>query len=403
MVRALRFGLVLLLLTVPVGCYDNQPLKHAGIVMGTGIDKDEGEQGYTFSMEILRVGAGSGHAAGGTSLYGPRQSVVLRIQANDLFDAARNLIRFSKRRMFFTHNRVWIVSEKAARDNLVKIFDSVMRDQMLRMTSFLFVSKEAPEKVLTSSTLLEKLTSLELAAGVDALKYVGNFGQMYVMDFLEMMSGPVKAAYVPIIKIKEQSETTVTEISGIAIVKDDKMVGSLTQFETFGLILLRGEVVGGWLHTSDKELTNQISIEIQSQKTKITPRLENGSFAADIDIQLRGTLASVPPELDLKKPETIEKIERSAELWVKQVTVDTLRKLQKEYKADVINFGLQAYRKNPKAWKQIKDRWEEEFAEADISVNVNVDVYHMGLLNRSQGSIAEKPQHNPYRRFFKFH
>jgi spore germination protein KC len=391
--------LALVVLLVPIGCYDSQPLKEAAIVMGTGIDKAE-RDGYTFHVEILRVGAGGGSAYGEVGEQGTKRSLVLRVSADNLFEAARDLIDYSKRLLVFTHNRVWVISEKAAKENILQPFDFVMRDQMMRLNSFLFVSKDPPERILTTSTLLESLNSLELTVGMEALRYAGNLGQIYLMDFFESLSGPVKASFVPMIGLERQTENPVTVIRGVAVVKKDKMVGTLNQAETFGLMLLRGEVRTGWLKAGEEGADGRIVIEIQSQKSKVKTRLANGRLTADIEIKLRGTVANTPADIDWLDPGTIRKFESKMDALAQAYVEAALEKLQKEYRADVTNIGLQAYRKFPKEFNKVKDNWDEVFANAKISVRTHTDIYHPGLINESQGSIEHKPEKNPYKHWF---
>ena len=391
--------LALIVLLVPTGCYDSQPLKESAIVMGTGIDKEERE-GYTFFVEILRVGAGGGSAYGEVEEKDSDRSIVLRVTADNMFEASRDLIRYSKRRLVFTHNRVWVISERAARANILQPFDFTLRDQMMRLNSFLFVSKDPPEKILTTSTLLESLNSLELAVGMEELRYAGNLGQIYLMDFFEALSGPVQASFVPMIELEHQTENPVTVINGLAIVKKDKMVGILNQAETFGLMLLRGSVSTGWLKAGEDGADGQIAFEIQSQKTKTKTHLVNGRLTAEMEINLRGTVANALPDINWLDPDTIRKFERKVDAWLQAHAEAALAKLQKEYRADVTNIGLQAYRKFPKEFNKVKDNWDEVFANAKITIRTHTDIYHPGLINESQGSIEHKPERNPFKYWF---
>ena len=45
-----------------------------------------------------------------------------------------------------------------------------------------------------------------------------------------------------------------------------------------------------------------------------------------------------------------------------------------KYNADVFGFGRRVEMKMPNVWNQIKNEWDEFFAELEIDVNVNVKV-----------------------------
>lgn len=396
-------GFMILALMFGAGCYDSRPLKESAIVMGTAISKAEGKRGYRFSVEILRAGMGPETAAGGSGeAFSPKKSVIMHIEADNPFDAARKFILFTKKRLFFNHNRIWIVSEEVARDNLNKIFDPLHRDQMMRLSSFLFITMDDPEKILTTSSMLESLTSVELAAGIQAGKYFGaNLGGIDMITFYEMLSGPVRTAFVPVIGIRKMLDREVTELKGLAIIKEDKMTGFLPGEQALGLNMLRGETRGGVLKTKGIGKEDEYAVELSHLKARTRGTLKDGKLKAVIDIRARGTVATLPPDSDAQNPEVVKRLEEGVEAWVKETTESTLRKLQKEFKTDVTPVGIYMYRKYPREFNKVKDRWDEVFANGDITIRVHADVYHPGLTGKLKGSIKPRPLRNPYRFLFK--
>jgi|GEM_PF-1740476 len=400
-----RFYACIALLSVLLlaGCYDSRTLKESAIVMGTAISKAEGQRGYKFSVEILRAGMGSESAAGGNGEPATRKkSVIMNIQADNLFDAARKFIVFTKKRLFFNHNRIWIISEEVARDNINKIFDPLHRDQMLRLNSYLFITMDDPEKILTTSSMLESLTSMELAAGIQAGKYLGaNLGGIDMIAFYEMISGPVKTALVPVIGIKKMLKHEVTELKGLAVIHNDKMTGFLPGELALGLSMLRGEMKSGVIKTKGIGEKDEYAVELSHMRSRTRGTLKDGRLKAVIDIRLRGTVAVLPPETNALEAAVVRKLEEGVEAWVKDTAEATLRKLQKEFKTDVTPIGIYMYRKYPKEFNKVKDRWGDVFAEGDIAIRVHADVYHPGLTGKLKGSIKPRPLHNPYRFLFK--
>lgn len=392
-----KLALIFMLLAVSLlvtGCWSSLEIKDSAIVMGTGIEKGK-EDHYRFSVEILTPSGDSAQGGGAPGAAG--QSLVLEREAYSLFEAARNLIRDAKRRLVFTHNRVWIVSEKVAKENIVAPFDWVGRDQMLRLTSHLFVTAEDPKTILGTPALLEELSSLELATGIKTVKYISGYGSMEVKDFFKMLSGPVKAAYAPIIRIKQQADQSVTEIDGTAIIKGSKMVGRLDNIDTMGLLWLQNKVKGGAITTFLDKKGSKVAVELQRGKTEIKPKLKNGRLVAEIKIKLKGTLAAAPMDVEVNK-DFLQKLEKKIEQDVTSQIESTLGKLQKKYKTDVSGIGLRIYRKYPKEWKHLEKNWEDVFAEGKIEIDVKADIYHQGLINQTRGGIFNKPQNNPFKR-----
>lgn len=400
----LRIGIGLAGLTVLTSCYDSYPIKQTAIVMGTAIDQVQGLKGYKFTYEILRVGAGGENASSGgdgRSEKNMSKGVYFRVQADNMFEGFRKVILSTKRRPYFNHNRVWIVSEKVARDNIMKPFDPVFRNQMLRLRSYLFVTTDDPEKILTIPVLLESLTAMELAISLDTLRFVGGAaGTAELIDIYRMLSGPVQASFVPVINISQQVDSEITKLVGFAVIRGDRMVGKIEGIEATALSMLRGEIRGGVLKTSGQASNKEIEIELLNEKLKLKTQLKNGKLTANIEILLKGKIANAPLDYNLYEPGVKQKIDNDVESWVKDLVKPVLHKLQKEYRADILNIGLQVYRRQPHAFNKVKDNWEEVFANADINVKVKADIYHTGMIIKSRGSIEPKPGINPYKKFF---
>jgi len=92
---------------------------------------------------------------------------------------------------------------------------------------------------------------------------------------------------------------------------------------------------------------------------------------------------------DLAKPEKIKALENAiAEEITKRATV-ALEKAQIEYGVDIFGFGDAFHRKYKKDWQELKDRWDEEFARAEVSIAVEARVREIGLLTK-RASTPEK-------------
>src|SRR5699024_6946234 len=157
----------------------------------------------------------------------------------------------------------------------------------------------------------------------------------------KLIEGPVPNAYIPIIYLDENNKEELTVIDGTAVIKKDRMVGELDKLETAGLNLLLNNVKGGSIQVNlDDAEDEKVSIEISK-----------------------------------------------------------LKKLQQEYQTDITKIGTETYKKYPKEWHRIHSDWDEIFANANVTIDVQTNITHQGLINRDIEH-HEKPYNNPYR-FFK--
>jgi len=156
------------------------------MAVGTGFDKEE--EDFHIFVEVIKSVTGTD----GPSV----QSMVIEEKGPSMTEVARKLIRSGKRRIVFTHNRVWLFSEKVARDNIIAPMDILKRDQMFRLNSFIFITEDDPKVILSTPTLIENLVSTELASSMEFVKYTAEFLPMDLESFKEAMASPIHSAVV---------------------------------------------------------------------------------------------------------------------------------------------------------------------------------------------------------------
>lgn len=367
------------------GCWNSIELNEVIMVMGAGFDKTE--QGFELSVEVLKSSGGS------TAGESQNEGMVLSIEGQTFFECVRNLIRKSKRRLYFTHTNIWVVSERLARDNFTDVLDTLRRDQMPRLNSLLLITSESPKDILATSTVTEDLTSVEMAESMEATGFTSQFQPMEIKRVFEMLSGPVPTTYIPIIRTNQSDEEVITEVNGVALIKNNRMVGRLNVSETKGLLYLRGEGGVGAITTELKQ-GQKVSIEGRGEKVKIVPTLQGKQLTVNINIDVQGELSEVPNDISVNDNQ-IREMEQVLMENGKEKMEKSIKKLQ-ELKVDVLDFGNHVHRKYPKQWHVIKDEWDDIFANALVKLDVNCSINHRGLINNTEGGIYDKPQFLPF-------
>ncbi|MBC7324428.1 MAG: hypothetical protein H5T99_03830, partial [Moorella sp. (in: Bacteria)] len=66
-----------------------------------------------------------------------------------------------------------------------------------------------------------------------------------------------------------------------------------------------------------------------------------------------------------------------------------VRKAQRELRSDIFGFGEILHRSNTGYWRQVQDRWNEEFTRAKIQVEVNLYLNRLGMTNRTSGKTGD--------------
>src|SRR5699024_6813299 len=104
----------LMLLT---GCCSNQELNNTAIVHGVGLDKLDDQ--IHASFEIMKPGGGSQEGDKSAPSVESGEHIVLEETTDTLLEGARELIKYTKRRLDFGHTEAWIIGDKLAKDGFI--------------------------------------------------------------------------------------------------------------------------------------------------------------------------------------------------------------------------------------------------------------------------------------------
>ncbi|QQK79396.1 Ger(x)C family spore germination protein [Salicibibacter cibi] len=376
--------LCLSLLMAAAGCWSGSDLDEVAMVFGSGLDKTD--DGYELSVEILQS---SGEVTAEESVH---EGIVLSMERETLFDAVRSMIRQEKRRLIFTHTNMIVLGESLAVDNLTTPIDILKRDQMPRLNSLLLITTDDPKDILETSTISGDLTSIEMADSMEGTEFTGEFKPMDLKTVFEMLNAPVPATFAPMVQINSENEETIAELSGTAVINEEKMVGTLNVAETKGLLYLRDEAEKGSI-TAELTSGDKVSMEVQDEKVSIEPSLNGEQLTVDIDMEIAGTLAEVPNDMIVNE-QTIQEMEEALTENIRTYMQMGLKKLQKELKTDILDFGVLVHQKYPQEWHAIKDDWEDVFSNADVNLMIETSIDHEGLIDQDDGE--KKPELIPF-------
>jgi spore germination protein KC len=129
---------------------------------------------------------------------------------------------------------------------------------------------------------------------------------------------------------------------------------------------------------------NNISLEITSSKTKVTPVISNDQVTMKIDITTKVAMAEDNTGGELTK-DAIEDIQKSAEKTLVDNVTTTIKKVQSGYDSDVFGFGSAVYRSDPAFWKKVEPEWDKLFASLKCEVTAKIEIE-----NTATAKIKEK-------------
>jgi spore germination protein KC len=370
-----------------VGCWDRRELKEIGIVGAIGIDKDSDTGEYLFTSQVL-IPSALKPEGGGTEA----PVKLITTKGDTIYKAIRNANQEFDRKNFYAHNKVIVIGEQLASEGILPVLDGITRGREARGYVWLCVTKgmQARDILAMKQQGIEKVQANYLESILENQRFNFDITSLQLNDYYKKS---LKGGIAPVIGVLEMIEKTnnPTEevsgktsshvrLSGGAVLKEDKLVGFLNEKEARGYNWVIGEVKSGVLSIpSLLEEGKLVSIEIREAKSNIKPDKLGDKISFNIEIELSGVLVEQQGAGTLKtrkeQYDYLNQLEKELEKLIEEEVNNVIEKAQNDFKADIFGFGSTLNKKDPKKWKDVKDKWlEDQFQNAVVKVKVIADI-----------------------------
>ncbi|MGI6777270.1 MAG: Ger(x)C family spore germination protein [Acetivibrionales bacterium] len=394
----------LLLIT---GCWDKVDIETRGYVLGVAIDtypptpeggergKQEGEveeeagliqmqlhtgkPAYAMTIqlpiikkaEIIAGKPGGGGGGGGGGEFS-RSWEVTQV-GNSMIEMNREMASRLNVTPYYRHLQLIVISEDVARKGLNNVLAFFDRDHEMRKRTKLFICPGEAKKVLDVNPRIEDFSSIYLSKISMNAKF--NSRIPHEIDLGEALM----RMHLGMDFILPKAVATKDEIkkSAAAVFKGDKMVGWIDDLEMESVKLIRNNYLGGVVTAEDPYSDNRITaLEVSRAKTKITSEIQDGlpHFMVRIDIDGNLTESLETQQHETNEKEFLEKLERAFEQSIKKQCENSIKRIQKDYKADIFGFNEYLRAKKPEYWDKAKENWDEIFPDTETEINVNVKI-----------------------------
>lgn len=177
-------------------------------------------------------------------------------------------------------------------------------------------------------------------------------------------------------------ETNKSEAIGMAVFKEDKMVGTFGGIECELYNIMSGAHRDLFI-TLEGMTGKPVTVFLRDEKTpKINVDIENKK--ADINLYLEADLYSLPVDETIE--DNIDQFERKAEESIKNACEKLINTAFTEYDADILGLTRKAKRKFLTYNDFTKSGIRDEIGSYDISVNVDFSVRRTGLIISGEGN-----------------
>ena len=390
--RVALISMVLAVSMLVTGCLGSREIDDLAMVTAVGLDKGKEPGTIKVTAQIARPGDVRGQT--GAPAAGTGQPIwTASAEGKSIFDAIRNLARFSSRRVFWAHNQVIIINEDLARDGIEEIIDFFSRNHELRMRTWVVVCSEPAHEMVSTKTGLEVIPGVS----VDKLfRYSEIVSEAPRTDMRTLQAAYLSQTTHPVLarvasRTREISTKTngefgtnpQVELSGAAVFKRDKMVGWLNSAESRGMLWFVETVESTVIPLPcENDPQRTTTLELKHNKFTIEPTYQNGKPAFNVQVDARIDLV----ELGCRSGdqyELMQQLEGEVEKHIRDEIEQAVHAAQTRYKVDFLELGKVFQNRYPAEWKQLSKRWDEIFPQADIHVTVNAEINSPVLLHKA--------------------
>lgn len=360
--------ITLFILLISSGCYNYKEINDMAIVSSIGIDKDNKNDKYIVSAQIMNSKESEDSE--------DSQITVYTKEGDTVHEALRNITLKSPRKLYGNHLSKIVLSEEVAKEGIDNILDIFNRITEVRNEFIITIVKEDKAsdvlKVLTTTESIPaeyvKL-SLKIADETSGLTYATKLDE-FISLYLKKGIDPV----VPVLKIdkKEKKGTTINNITttnpiskivieDLAVTNKGKLETYLKNEEVIGYNFLRNQIQKMIIPVKCDDENNYASISILKNKTKNNATKKDNKYIINFNINSEAIITEYNCRKDLTDEKVIKELEKDTEKKIKRYIKKSLDK-QKETKGKFLGLERLIYLDYPK------------YKNEDYSVKYNVKV-----------------------------
>ncbi len=399
LVRGIAGIIIVLLIFSLSGCYSVQSIDDLTYVIALGIDKGKNN---TLALTVQFTFPISSESASGEAA----PTIVNTVECASINSGITLLNSYTSKEINLSHCKIIVFSEELAVSGIGEEIFTLSNQVEIRPDSNIIISKStAKEYIENSKPELENLVAKYYELNLFSQEYAGFTENISISNFFNKLNTTsieptailgngnklnlpssnnskdeldIVAGELPITEYERESENL-----GIAVFKDDKMVGELTAIETMLHLILTNNFESGII-TLNHPLKENSTIDIalySHKKTNIDAKLVNGSPFATIEVFLNSRLLSVDKNSGDFDADEIKELESLINSYLENAILNYLYKTSKEFESDIDGIGqsLLTKFKNSKEWNNYN--WPQNYKNTFFKVHVNTNIKSSFLLS----------------------
>lgn len=401
--KLLVFIIILLFLTVFSASYNALNIEKLAYVVAIGIDTSD-KNLYSFSFQFTNV---SSNSDSGSSEKSP--SIVNSVEASSIGSAINLMNTYIGRKLNMSHCKVIVFSEEIATQGISNQIFTLMNDTEVRPSANIVVSKcNARYYIENSKPILGNLITKYYDIFPSSSNYTGYTANATIGDFLNKlecetcsptailggMNTEDTNIYSDLLQNEDSStksnESTISgkrgsENIGLAVFKDDKLVGELDALECLSYLNMRNESKNFFISIPNPENSDDYLDLYLSPVHQTTVNVDTSNGAPYIKIKTfyYARIYSMDSAARYLDNAVLNSISESCNSYLESTFSDYLYKTSREFKSDINGFGKYALSKFWTYEDFYNYNWNDNYKDATFDIDVNTTVKSSILLTET--------------------
>lgn len=366
--------IILIFISAFSSSYSSLNLDKLIYVLALGIDKGDNNQlevTFQFSNPLSPDSAGSEKA----------ETLSNTVTASSISSAINLANSYQERQLNLSHCKVIIFSEELAVEGISEEIYTLINDTQIRPSSNIVISKcSAKSYIKQTKPEVENLISKYYEMFAQSSKYTGHMPDATIGKFFNSLICNTCEPFA----ILGNSSTNSSSVHGsnnienigVAVFKNDVLVGELNSNETIAFLNMRNAVDRFLISVPDPfNHNNYIDLYVTPLKSRnISIDTSSSTPYINVSCYFSARIYSMSENSKYLSDDVLAAISNSCNSYLENIISDYLYKTSKNFKSDVNGFGNNAT-KNFLTTKGFENyNWNENYKNAFFKVNVETSV-----------------------------
>lgn len=374
--------------------YESLTLSNIAVVVSMAVDTSD-TNNLKVTFQFTKPTSVSDSGSSETS-----PSIVNSVDASSISSAINLMNSYFGRELNLSHCKLVVFSEEVAKNGISDEIFTLMNDNQIRPSTNIVISKcTAKYYIENSKPLLEPLIAKYYEIYTNSSQYTGYTTDATLGQFFNSLNCKTCEPYAILGGINSQTKNSNTSLPsqkdssiksnesaisgdlaseniGLAVFKEDKLVGELTAIENLAFLCSRNEIEGFLVSIPDPNEENKsIDIYLTPHKdTKFSVSIVNGSPYVTANYSFTGRIYSMTNHSNYLEHSTLKEISNSCNRYLESVFSSFLYRTAKDFGSDIVDIGKNAL----SSFKTTSDfeqyNWNENYKNSFFHITVDSNI-----------------------------